>query len=117
MNEGNQKITLDELQQIAGNKDKMLQILELEGNFLFTLLTPSQKMKSLKFLRDVLHGSKKLLKKINIKGTTKIPRLTKINMASLWTEVKNFPENTIYFPDASVLKHQVPDRNFLLNVS
>lgn len=74
-------------------------------------------MVTLKFLRDVFSGRKKLLRKELVKGTSKIPRYPEINVQSLWAEVRMLDDICVYFPDACVLRRQIPDRNFLMTVN
>jgi hypothetical protein len=59
-------------------------------------------MLTLKFLRDILSGHKRLLWKEMIRGTARIPRFPEINVKALWEEMRNIEVINVYFPDSCV---------------
>lgn len=73
-------------------------------------------MCTLLFLKDVLKGSKTLLKTSDVTGIPKIPRIPEINSADIWKDIKGDPEIAKYFPDSFVHSNRVPDRNFMFTV-
>jgi hypothetical protein len=74
-------------------------------------------MCTLAFLKDVLKGSKKLLKNNAVAGIPKIPKIPEVNAQLIWNDIKNDQLVAVYFPDAYIHGNRTPDRNFMFTVS
>lgn len=81
------------------------------------ILYAPDKMSTLCFLREVLRGTKKLMKVSDLTGIPKIPRIPEINARLLWEEIKEEAQITIYFPSVYLIGSRIPDRNYMFNVN
>lgn len=77
---------------------------------------PPDRMCTLSFLREVLSGSKKLMKVNNLSGIPKIPRIPEINTKLIWEEIKSEEQISIYFPSVYLFGIRIPDREYMFNV-
>ncbi len=69
------------------------------------------------FFNDVLSDKKRPMKKADLTGIPKIPRIPEINTSLIWSDIKNEEPIIQYFPSFYVLNNRIPDREFMFNVS
>lgn len=68
------------------------------------------------FLKEVLNGTKQLLKLSEITAIPKVPRLSEIDVKQFWSELKLDPVFSSYFPSVFMRENRVPDRSFFFTV-
>lgn len=105
-------MTYSEFTSIVKSKENLVHMLEQANYFL-----PKKSLITLDFLREILKGTKVLLKKDEMVGLVNLPRFRSICVKELWKDIKGDPKLQVYFPISCVKKKCVPDRMYLLSVS
>jgi hypothetical protein len=74
-------------------------------------------MCTLVFLKQVMNGSKKLMKMSQVNGIPKIPRIQEISSEAIWYDIKYESIISQYFPDSYIQSSRTPDRTYMFSVS
>lgn len=73
-------------------------------------------MFTLTILKDVLKGSKKLLKLSESAMIPHIPKLPEMDIKLLWKDIRQDDKMAQYFPEIYVKRKSTPNRNFFFIV-
>lgn len=86
-----------DLNSVVQSKDHLLSILAVRGKYYL----PPPQFCTWKFLRQVLSGTKELLKIDEIDCIYKPPRLQEIPVARLFNQIRNNPQLMRFFPETN----------------
>lgn len=68
------------------------------------------------FLKEILNGTKSLLKLDQIKTIPRIPKYAEIDVKKFWNEIKTDNSFNQYFPSVFMNEKRVPDRTYFFTV-